>query len=1042
MLAKSREEISVKIPFIEIGSIAFEGSGFERWFVEAEPEAESEAVGIERVQRNVSIDSVIAAEFSAGGSILEVSALQTGYSDSNAQTPLAYLLFDIDPYTRPLDKNHPLVNARSLVYPTAQTIAYSHAQTDFTPYVNEEEYTPELVTTISYEDVSEKSYMPQMARQLDIYASEPEVTALYKNEPVPLFDFKIISDDADGYVPRTTSMSMSQPYGSLDITVNEHEIIAPQQFYIHLRRDGPDTSYVVSDPFEVRLASHQAPILENKFQEIDVIKDSPSLPKAEKYDGDTTKNEQYSVQSEATVIVQQQDNHPSTISMPSLIGYMLQKEAQNTVVQSADSPLQQMDGTKELSINFNVILPTVLSNQFRPYEQRGQGTGQEVIEMLPAAEFQTVYVPIRSPETAFRTVQEVFNEGYKPASAEFHHDVVDATKLDYYVSPKARSIERVMHETRNQSIDFIVNKPEEQAIAQPQYEVSTASRPQTYSQDVELSVVLNLDLDEAHPMRQRISSPEEKEIESGPWGGKNRSSPNAHVPNNPQTILQDMKQSKKTQCYHKVKLEDTIKEEDGEKILDAQDYRKKTQCPKIANLEDIAHDSDGSSLTSIFALTKERTNISDIWDGGKAGYVIRIKEKGVSRSRPYYETPARDYVTSANSLLAIVDKFLRDRGYVPHYGGDQEGVYIAGIMGAKAAAQKRLDKMPGNYKVKDIDVIVELHDKRTGESSLPNLTSTKDSPGNYQLSILLRVKSINQNGEEQVFTTPFEEEIDPGYQAPELRKLSNDRSYTLKEFGNGRLGISEYAPKSGEIFSILMTSQGADDYEDREGYQILRIVVNEDDVRQHRTLDQVIGNRLEKQRLRPVMNEYETQKDTESATYKNGQKSNNKTKSLDGVQGMYAEWLKQNPYGDSMDVGILVVNVQRNQERRPCNGALRGLFHGNGVSDASIHEVEGCYEGVSLEDYISHTFEKAGKKVGLSYDMRFEEDGITYTTLEGQKETAEILVNGKKVDRQYMFKNGDKISMVSQQNSSQQSPLKEMQRQKQQYSPQKQKIAA
>ena len=74
--------------------------------------------------------------------------------------------------------------------------------------------------------------------------------------------------------------------------------------------------------------------------------------------------------------------------------------------------------------------------------------------------------------------------------------------------------------------------------------------------------------------------------------------------------------------------------------------------------------------------------------------------------------------------------------------------------------------------------------------------------------------------------------------------------------------------------------------------------------------------------------------------------------------------------------------------------------------------------------------------------MRFEEDGITYTTLEGQKETAEILVNGKKVDRQYMFKNGDKISMVSQQNSSQQSPLKEMQRQKQQYSPQKQKIAA
>ena len=406
----------------------------------------------------------------------------------------------------------------------------------------------------------------------------------------------------------------------------------------------------------------------------------------------------------------------------------------------------------------------------------------------------------------------------------------------------------------------------------------------------------------------------------------------------------DSKSAKPTKgCYTpKIKLETNIVEDGQERPVDTSENKRRTQCPKITKLELIETGDDYHLFSLIQRNLKDVSNLE--------GRFIDVKDMGASYSRPYHETKARRIFFGADNVITFIDKILRDEGYVPLYESDGRNVYIVGIMGANAAVKKSTGD-------DHIDIRVELFDMKSKEKKLPSMTDRLKDPDRYNIRILPRASKgkANQN---------FSEHIDPGYQTPELRRMPKE-GYTLQEFGNGRLGIYEYTPKAGEIFDILLTSQGADDYKGKEGLQILRFIVNNEDTSRYSNLGQIIEDRLAKQKLKPVIKEYETHRDTDSENYQDGKAANNRTRSLDYIQGLRQAAIRMQPGRDAASDGILVVNVVPDGVKG--NSAMHPMF-----------------EGVSLEDYSSYTGYEANA----------------------------ILVNGKGVSARYRLSSDDKISFA------------------------------
>ena len=368
-------------------------------------------------------------------------------------------------------------------------------------------------------------------------------------------------------------------------------------------------------------------------------------------------------------------------------------------------------------------------------------------------------------------------------------------------------------------------------------------------------------------------------------------------------------------------------------------------CPVKPNLRERFY-VDANTQVKWFSLFDAPVDITLELLLNNSDYTVRVKGKDIDFERPFYESRSVSYVAKANSGVAIVDRLVRQLGLNPVWEIDQEitddneirsgKVYLKDIMGVRDATKSQ-----------EVDYVVRFFDKHTGKvelKALEDIISMGDiNSKRYTLDVVVQARTIDELPKQIM---RFKERIDLGYKMPVLEKVSYRENLERLEPLSGTGGIDEFLPESGDIYDIVIASQGVYDRNSKNitgAYSILKFRISDKDItdnsdyvmmvkdkngfeKQYRTkantLAAIIDRKLEEYGLKGVFIEIATHKDGEGTNYQTGGELNNTTIYLAGVQGAMTEFLRTDPNANLHQMGILVEKLVY-----PCGGKDFDRYH-------------------------------------------------------------------------------------------------------------------
>ena len=375
-----------------------------------------------------------------------------------------------------------------------------------------------------------------------------------------------------------------------------------------------------------------------------------------------------------------------------------------------------------------------------------------------------------------------------------------------------------------------------------------------------------------------------------------------------------------------------MSEIEGIDVIIQGDKAELTVCPVIPELEERFY-IDKDSKVKWFSLSKTIINPTNVKEGE---YHIKVKGS-VEFDRPFYESKSGDYVILGNSVVAVVDKILRDKNLVPVWEVPYEissekaiqggQIYLKDIMGVDQVASNAI----GNDV--DIDYIVEITDRITFERTLVSMQDLIQQEyidtGRYAIDIIAQARTASKKQEKA-----FVEEIEQGYHAPTLKKLQYNSEIKRSEPGEGRHGLNEFNLNVGEVYDIVIMLQGHYDRNAKNmqgAYSVMPIEITSLDLSNNslyvmevkdsygfdshyltnaNSSEAIFDRKFREQGFKPVFMNFSTRRDEQGTEYQTGEKDNHVTIALMGVQGAITEMLNLEEGAKPYNAGILVEKME------------------------------------------------------------------------------------------------------------------------------------
>lgn len=381
-------------------------------------------------------------------------------------------------------------------------------------------------------------------------------------------------------------------------------------------------------------------------------------------------------------------------------------------------------------------------------------------------------------------------------------------------------------------------------------------------------------------------------------------------------------------------------------------------CPVRPNLKERFY-VDSDTQVRWFSLFDAPVDITSQLVTNEEDYTIRVKGKDTDFERPFYESKSATYIIKANSGVAIVDKLIRQLGLNPVWEVEHEitddkeissgKVYLKDIMGVRNSTKELLEGVePGN-----IDFIVRFYDKQTGEEELKSLEDVllvQDIESErYKIDIVAQARI---NGSISQTRRQFKEEISKNYKTPVLEEITYREGLKRKEPLSGTGGIDEFVPEAGDIYDVVIASQGVYDRESKniEGaYSTLKFKISKEDLRDSSNyimtvkdkkgfdkiyltkankLSAILDKKLKEHGLKGIFVEIDTHKDGEGKVYQIGGELNNTTIYLAGVEGAITEFLEKNPDASPHEISVVIEKLKYS-----CGGADFDKYHNKEIYD-------------------------------------------------------------------------------------------------------------